>query len=220
MKEKIKNIIICLLIILSMFVATYYISMFLGFISNDEIQNLIANLIYLIILIYIFRKEIFFSFKNLKGNFKKILNIGFKYWSLGIFIMIVSNLVINLFIFKGSIAENEEMARSIIIASPIYGFISSVIIAPFLEEIIFRVSLKRVFNNKYIYAVFSGIIFGLMHAISGSPTWLDLVYIIPYGALGFAFGLMYAETDNVFTSVIMHALHNLMSFSLVFILLG
>lgn len=220
MKEKIKNIIICLLIILSMFVATYYISMFLGFISNDEIQNLIANLIYLIILIYIFRKEIFFSFKNLKGNFKKILNIGFKYWSLGIFIMIVSNLVINLFIFKGSIAENEEMARSIIIASPIYGFISSVIIAPFLEEIIFRVSLKRVFNNKYIYAVFSGIIFGLMHAISGSPTWLDLVYIIPYGALGFAFGLMYAETDNIFTSVIMHALHNLMSFSLVFILLG
>ncbi|MBQ3142602.1 MAG: CPBP family intramembrane metalloprotease [Bacilli bacterium] len=220
MKEKIKNIIICLLIILSMFVATYYISMFLGFISNDEIQNLIANLIYLIILIYIFRKEIFFSFKNIKGNFKKILNIGFKYWSLGIFIMIVSNLVINLFIFKGSIAENEEMARSIIIASPIYGFISSVIIAPFLEEIIFRVSLKRVFNNKYIYAVFSGIIFGLMHAISGSPTWLDLVYIIPYGALGFAFGLMYAETDNVFTSVIMHALHNLMSFSLVFILLG
>lgn len=220
MKEKIKNIIICLLIILSMFVSTYYISMFLGFISNDEIQNLIANLIYLIILIYIFRKEIFFSFKNLKGNFKKILNIGFKYWSLGIFIMIVSNLVINLFIFKGSIAENEEMARSIIIASPIYGFISSVIIAPFLEEIIFRVSLKRVFNNKYIYAVFSGIIFGLMHAISGSPTWLDLVYIIPYGALGFAFGLMYAETDNVFTSVIMHTLHNLMSFSLVFILLG
>ena len=220
MKEKIKNIIICLLIILSMFVSTYYISMFLGFISNDEIQNLIANLIYLIILIYIFRKEIFFSFKNIKGNFKKILNIGFKYWSLGIFIMIVSNLVINLFIFKGSIAENEEMARSIIIASPIYGFISSVIIAPFLEEIIFRVSLKRVFNNKYIYAVFSGIIFGLMHAISGSPTWLDLVYIIPYGALGFAFGLMYAETDNVFTSVIMHTLHNLMSFSLVFILLG
>ena len=214
------KLILCVLVILSIFIIPGIFYELLSFIKNESVRNLLSNIIYLIILGLIYKKEILHGLKDLKKNYKKVINTGFKYWCLGILIMVVSNLIINFIIFSGEIASNEELVRENLLGNPIFGIISACFIAPFLEELIFRVSLNRVIKNKYFYAITTGLIFGLLHAITDLTAWIDLIYIIPYGALGYCFGLMYKETDNMFTSIFMHMLHNTMSCILIFSVLG
>ena len=87
----------------------------------------------------------------------------------------------------------------------------TVFYAPLSEELIFRRSFKDVFKNKYIYVLISGLVFGGMHVISSASSMSDFLYIIPYSALGIAFALLYYDTDNIFTTISMHSLHNLLS---------
>lgn len=217
MKENLKNAIKTTLVIFSLFVVGTLSQSFLYFINNDILRGLTSNLIYLTILICIYKDEFISGLKKLKENgFKDILKTGFKYWGLGILGMVIFNIIINFVVFDGTIAKNEELVRETIFDNPIYGFVSAIIFAPFIEEILFRVSLRRNFKNEYIYAFISALLFGLAHAISGITQPLDLIYIFPYGALGYAFGMMYVKTKNVYTSIIIHGLHNLVTTLMLF----
>ena len=61
----------------------------------------------------------------------------------------------------------------------------------------------------------SGLIFGSLHITSYITTISDIIYIIPYASLGFAFGLLYYKTDNIFSSITVHSIHNLLATLLV-----
>ena len=50
-----------------------------------------------------------------------------------------------------------------------------------------------------------------MHVINGITTPLALLYFIPYGALAFAFSYTLDKTNNIFTTTIIHTLHNTIS---------
>ena len=135
--------------------------------------------------------------------------------------MMISNLIINGIVFNGSIAANEESNRELILASPFLSIFLAVFIAPFVEEITFRYGLRKIFKNVWFYAIFSGFIFGFLHAISGiesAKDMLDLLYIIPYGSLGFAFSVIYYKTDNIWVNIFTHMLHNGLVYSLLILL--
>ena len=89
--------------------------------------------------------------------------------------------------------------------------ISTVLFAPINEELTFRKSIRDAINNKWAYVLLSGIIFGGLHVISYVSSPLDLVYLIPYCSLGISFALLYYKTNNIFSSISMHMMHNLLS---------
>ena len=41
-----------------------------------------------------------------------------------------------------------------------------------------------------------------------STSLIEILYIIPYGALGFFFAKAFYETDNIFSSISVHMIHN------------
>ena len=51
----------------------------------------------------------------------------------------------------------------------------------------------------------------MLHIISYITSPIDLVYLIPYSALGIAFALLYHKTNNIFSTITMHAMHNLLA---------
>ena len=55
--------------------------------------------------------------------------------------------------------------------------------------------------------ILSGFIFGIIHT-SISSNILELLLVIPYGALGFMFAKTINETDNIYATILMHMLHN------------
>ena len=216
MKNKLLNILKSIGIILLML--TFTSIFFLIF--NIDITNLtekkyifyltLSNIILIGIYFLIYRKTIIKDFKDYIKDFGNNFTIGIKYWLIGFIIMVVSNLIIT-FILKKGLAGNEEEVRGYIDSFPLFMIFNTVIYAPITEELTFRKSIKDAANNKWIYVLISGLVFGGLHIISYITNWTDLIYLIPYSSLGIAFALLYHKTDNIFSTITMHAMHNLLA---------
>lgn len=174
------------------------------------IKILPTLLIWMLILIINF-KEIKKDFKKIKINFKKNINLAFKYYFWGLMLMIATNLIINMFLHQMPI--NEIQNRNMVNLHPIYSSILMILIAPLIEEIVFRVSFKKAIKNKQLFLIITAFIFGLIHVIFNG----DFIYIIPYMALGYFLAKIYIETTNMFYSYFMHAFHNLICILLILI---
>lgn len=178
--------------------------------SNTTITVLstFSTLILFFIYFLIYRKELKKDFKNFIKNKEEYTNIGFRYWMIGILVMMITNFILN-FVFKIGGANNEKTVQAMIKAFPVLMIIDAGILAPFNEEIVFRKTLKDIFDNKWIFIILSFLLFGGAHVISSTKVLTDYLYIIPYGALGAAFAYSYYKTNNIFTSIFMHTTHNL-----------
>ena len=167
------------------------------------------DLCLIFILIGIYHKTFFRDFKNYFETRDILENIftSLKYWLLGLSIMVISNSIITI-ITNGTLAANEEAVRNLIDTHPLYMAFQLIIYAPLTEELIFRKSIREITNNKAIYILLTGLIFGGMHVISSLNTPLDLLYLIPYCSLGFTFAYLYHKTDNIFSTITAHTFHN------------
>ena len=152
-----------------------------------------------------YRKYIKEKWHDFKKNFKKYFKIAFNDWIIGFVIMYLSNIIIMQII--GSSGKNEETVQKLITSIPILAFILTTILAPIIEELIFRKSLQDCFKNKKIFMIVSGLLFGFIH-VMGAENYLEYLLIIPYGALGVSFAHTLNETDNIYPSMMMHAMHN------------
>ena len=185
---------------------------------NLGLINLLHSLLMVMTFVLIYHKDLIKDFKDYKKNFKSCFKIGFNYWFKGLFIMVASSFFLSL--FNLGLTTNEEANRSLIFAYPLFEIPEAVIIAPLLEELVFRRSLKKFTTNIHIYAFTTGIIFGGIHIISSLTNPINLLFLIPYSAMGVAFGYAYFKTNNIYTTISVHSMHNLITIIEYFILGG
>lgn len=182
------------------------------------IYTLLVQVFLVLVIAYIFRKDLKKNFKDLKKNHKYYFSNYLKYWFLALGLMMLSNAIILMF-EPGSIAGNEEAIRDMFSKTPIYTFISAVIIAPILEELVFRKSFRYMFSNDILFILASGITFGAFHVIGSFETFFDLIYIIPYSVPGLVFAYVLVKSKNIFVPMGLHFLHNGILMSLQFLLM-
>ena len=177
-------------------------------------------LVYLIIAgtyIYIFRKDLKKDLKKFKKDYKKDLKIAFKYYIRGIFIMIVSNLLIASLLKIGkSVNELQNIAN--LKREPVVQFLLIILLAPLIEELVFRFSFRNMSKDVAKFSFTTGILFGAVHVISSLGNPLAILYLIPYSAMGIALGYAYKKTDTIFSSFTLHVIHN--SITLMIIIFG
>ena len=227
-RKKILPIIIFLLLLLGMMIFPVIPIMIFRIPYNEfsttmqYLYEFFCSLGYMLILFLIYKDKIMKDFKDYFKKFSVNFEQSFKYYFIGVIVMMVSNLIITFFI-KGASANNEEAVRSLIDTVPLYMIFSVSLYAPFVEELIFRHSIKDCVmchgNNKltrYIYIFISGFIFAILHIVGQTTSYLDYVYLIPYMSLGVAFASLYSKTDNIFSSISMHCLHNTFTIFLYF----
>lgn len=222
MKEKTINVVKCIFLFILFFtISAIPVLIFRIDISkfNDldkVIYSLSCSLLFLSIIMLCYRKTLVKDFKPYFKNFGKNFENSFKYYLVGVGVMIFSNLIITL-LFQGDLSTNETMVRSYINASPLLMAIDISFYAPLAEELLFRKSVRDVVKNKWLYIFISGFIFGGMHVI-GTEGLIGLLYLIPYCSLGFTFAYIYAKTDNIYSSIMLHFMHN--TISLILLLVG
>lgn len=178
--------------------------------NTNPYLSIFSNICLAIVLFLLYRKELIKEFKKFKDNFGENMDIGFRYWMIGLVIMMASNILISTFVTKNQ-ATNEQLVQDMIKRLPIIMIINAGIIAPFVEEITFRKCFKNIFKNKWFFLIVSALVFGSLHvlpAIFKGSSIMEIFFIVPYSALGFVFALMYYDTDTVFTSYSMHVIHN------------
>lgn len=171
------------------------------------IYSLFQDIVQLLILVLIFKNELKDNLKDLKKNYKTYFKKYFKYWFLIIGIMMVSNYIILTF-FNGTTASNQQAINNSFDKAPIYTFISAVFFAPILEELVFRLSIRKIFKNKYLFIFISGFVFGGLHVFISMTSPLELLYLIPYCTPGFIFAYLLYKTDNIFVPTFIHFFHN------------
>lgn len=184
--------------------------------NQENLLSLFSYSILLVIFFYMYKKDIIDNIKDFKKNKWKHLDVAFKYWFIGLMIMVGSNLLINLFA-TNAIAGNEQRVQSLISGSPIISLISIGISGPIIEELTFRKAFYDAFNNKKLFILMSGIVFGSLHIIGSYNSAWDLLFLIPYCSLGIAFAYTLTKTKNIFSTISMHIIHNtvLTAFSII-----
>lgn len=221
MKEKLMKIYKTLLLFMLFFtISSIPIKLFNIDIKNFSdygiiLYSFICNIAFLIIIVISYYKTLKKDFKPFFNNFLNNFEEAFKYYIIGLGIMIVSNLIISLGL-NGGVGENEETVRSFIDVAPFLMFLEVSIYAPIAEELLFRKSIREVVNNKWLYIFISGFIFGALH-VTSITSLFDLLYLIPYCSLGFAFAFIYAKTDNIYSTISIHAMHNTITILLYFL---
>jgi len=155
--------------------------------SSLMTYNVIYEILILTIIILVYFKEIEAQWKDYKKHIKEYLKNNIKYWFIALGLMCVSNLIINS-IVQG-IAQNEEQVRTLLGFFPVQTFILSVLLAPIIEELIFRFSIHKIcFKIKWLFIPVSGLVFGLFP--------------------GIMFAYAYVKSNNIFVPISLHMIHN------------
>ena len=184
--------------------------------------SLFSNIMFVGIAIFLYRKELKKQFVNLKRIKKKklidILDSSFRYWLIGLTIMVASNFIISKLGIASS--NNDSTVKSLLMASPVLAGLSTIIIAPLAEELVFRLGFKDIIPKKWPFIIVSGLIFGSLHVVFSISTPYELLYLIPYCSLGISFGFIYENSNNIYISYLLHFIHNAITAIVTFLLAG
>lgn len=180
--------------------------------------SILGDCAFVLLMLVFYYKDLKREAKKFTDTFKSSMSKGLWYYFIGLLVMIISNVIIS-FVIK-EVSANESAVRDLLYDSPLLTMINIAIFAPLTEELLFRKSLRPLIKNKWIYALVSGLLFGGAHLVAGLSNFqiIDLLYLIPYGSLGFVFALGDAETESTFTSITIHGLHNFVTGMLLLIL--
>lgn len=180
---------------------------------NKSIFLILTSIVYLIIVILVYKKELKYDISrfNIKSVIKYI-----PIYLIGILLMGLSNIILSKITGLES-SQNEALVRKTIKLLPIYMTFSTVIYAPIVEEITFRKTFRNIIKNNSLFIIISGIVFGIVHISVSDSQINDLLMIIPYIIMGIDLAYIYYKSKNIFTTITIHAFHNLILLIIQFI---
>lgn len=203
------------------------LSLILGsFFTDALLDRIIFNFIFsfliglAIVLLITFRnKNIFQMVKKVFGQSKSFLiSLAWTIVAYGAFLLInlIMNSITNAIVGSGGSSSGNQQELTNMLADP-FGvatlFFSSVIVAPFLEEYIYRMYMADVTNNKWYSWIITALFFAFLHI----KNFGDWQYIFQYLSLGIVNGIIYWKFKNITIPIVLHFVGNLSSF--VFLLL-
>jgi len=113
------------------------------------------------------------------------------------------------------IPQNQTMVDALWLSHSGLAFLSAVIIAPIVEEFIFRVIIFQTFRkiNAMVAIVGSSLVFGAVHIISEivECNFLAPFYALSYFVTAIALALLYERRRNIIPCIVLHMILNLVS---------
>ena len=171
--------------------------------TNSLALSIIFTLVELAIFFYVGRKYDLFHIRKL--CLKDMLKWLLSYALLVLFYMLVN--------FLGPTqSDTTQSIQSLSLSLPVL-FLDLCVLAPISEEIFMRGLLQgTVFKNTYIGLVTTSVFFAYLHGSYTIPSF------ITYLGMGFAFGIRYKTSDNLWNSILLHALNNLVAFCFMYLI--
>lgn len=184
------------------FIATAFIAFTKG---NDadvkyygELIAIILEAILAIVFIIKYRKK-------LKEDIKKFKPKDFlKIFLIGIAVVGVFEIIEEILEALGATFGNQESLEELFGKTKILMLTNVILVAPIVEEFLFRYSLSTIIKNDKIFLIVSSILFGVMHGLDTST----IVYVLA----GLALGTIYLKyKKNLVPSIIVHFMNNLVA---------
>lgn len=196
-------------------------------IKVEDLSNLGTVIYQFVISTFMFGFLLIIYFKNIKSDFlsfKKQVEKNIRYIIKMFFIFMITKYVVSVlsviimtvcgFDTSSMTSVNQNLIEMYVKASPVLMFLSAAVLAPMYEEILFRIGIGKVIRNKFLFVIISGFIFGFMHVFpleEGISLTLGLMQSITYVTMGIFLAYVYSKTGNIFMSIGLHFLNNLLS---------
>lgn len=225
MKDNVKNIfklIISFVLFFNLSLVIAYIFKLVGISYSDFnyidyacLNTFIELIMFVVVLLFYkkyLKKDLVLFKLNKKDYIKKIISYFLIFLVVKYGVTLFSSLLLVMLGSDLVTSENQEAVVTLAKTLPFMMMISTSLLAPFVEEGIFRLGIKKVINNKYLFILVSGLIFGFMHIFPTElPLYVALIESLNYVTMGLLLAYIYNETDNIYVVVIIHALNNLLS---------
>lgn len=104
-----------------------------------------------------------------------------------------------------AIQPNQEMVDSTLALFPLPMIFTTIIVAPFIEEIIFRELLPYATGPSYLSFILTSLLFIIVHSPNGVIGWIS------YGIASIGFLSVRLINNNVYSSIAVHFIWNVMS---------
>ncbi len=182
--------------------AYYYIMSFSNFLVYVITLSVVLVFVY-----KFFLNDIKEFIKNIGSNLSNVLLVSL--------LFLVTKTVIENFVLKYSpVSENQTQIIDMVSSKyGIYMIITTVILAPIVEELAYRKCLFSLLGDyKPIYSlIVSTIIFTLFHVMSTDGSFIEILIVsIPYAFASLFLGSYYLKSkQNVTPVILVHAINNL-----------
>ena len=179
-------------------------------IYDNILTSFIADLLFFIIVIFIYRNDLKKEFKAFNNDYslKNRCKIIFK----SLFIILLINIIISFIssLFLPDNIDEINNIQSLVNNSIPYLIFKSLIFSAIIETLVFQVSIRVLINKKIIFILISSLVFTLMNL---AYTNLDSSYLI-FDAIGYftmslIFAYIYVKTDNIFFIVFIKIIYNI-----------
>lgn len=219
-RKRVFNVLTFLLI--SAILAGIFVSKFFN-VTPDNIEdpdvmmklNLFVSIFNILILVM-------FNFKTLKQHFSELPEKGhfkmvIKYVGLMYLFSVIVGLIMNQF-SSAQTSENQATIEQMSTQFPLQIAFIATFGAAISEEIVFRMSLMTINENKWKIPlfIFSSVIFALIHVNVQNVE--DLLFLPQYLVLGLMLGISYLKTKNIFTPMFVHFIYNASQVILLFLI--
>ncbi len=206
---------------LGVLVSYLFYTRILGFIFNSfglndsVVQMFLADLIFLIAMIILYKKVIKHDFEAFKKEYKlskKIKTILL--WVIMIFLVNISMGILTDLFFpnaSSSIDENALALYGLFNVSSIYTIFKTMIFAVVAEELVFKKAIRDIFSNNILFILVSGFIYVILNFIyTDTLTGFVLMDMLGYFLFSVITGLAYIKNnDNIFIVMLIKFFYNL-----------
>ncbi len=159
------------------------------------------------LLLVVFYKDLKRDIKYFFKYFREYNSYVFKMYLFSLLFILILTIAIRITVNIDTSTNQAELTKQFS-ETPILIGLLSIIYAPFVEEILFRGIIRKFINNKYLFIIISGLLFGVAHVIDDFKSIGELLYVFVYGSLGSFLAVVYTKTNNIFTNMYFHFIQN------------
>ena len=198
----------------------------LHFVIDENMATALLNVlldgILVIMTFMIFKDSLKEQFKDFFSNLKYNAMYAFIKGPLIIYGCSLVGGLLSLLFQGNTTSENQALLETLISDHFLLMALASVILAPILEELIFRGAVFAWLYEVHpiIAHVLSGFIFGFVHVMNAvlSGDFSEILQVFGYFFMGVGLSYLYEKTNNIYVPIITHAINNLVAVILVCIM--
>lgn len=191
------------------------IGMFLPSLNNSNLLSALVRFIIdvgvIALFIYLFKDDFKEYNKGLVKNPKKVIGVGLLFALFAFIAMPICNIILHVLNVSASDTNNDTI-NTLYGVIPLYMMFQTLIYSPIVEGITFRKVFKDAINNKWLFIIISGFVFGLYHIIYNMTSLSQILLMLPYFVVGMLYAGAYSKTDNIYSAFIATFVYNLAVF--------
>lgn len=191
----------------------------LDYLTANAYLNFVMDLAMLVIVFFILKDMIVEQWKDYFKNIKSHLLYGCLIGPLAIYGLGMIGGLITVALGETSVSQNQNMINMMTQSKPILMIITTVVLAPILEEFVFRgIVFGWLYEyNRVLAHLLTAFVFAFVHIMMAifAGNMAEWLQVFSYFFMALPLSYLYEKSDNIFVPITTHVINNLISILLI-----